>query len=93
MSASLWDAAAETNALAERFYECHTAARRILGDDFDATIDPFRAAIVMHAWRERQSVMQAVVDLGQRLYVDADGVGLVLLAAAAVELIASEVPT
>lgn len=71
-----------------RMYECRRAARSILGDKFDATIAPWKAVIADHMQRERRSVLQALIDLGARIHEDdVDGVLLMLLTAAAVEMI------
>lgn len=67
-----------------RLYECRTAARSILGAGFDSTLEPWRAVIAARMQAQHCSVLQAVIDLGAPLV---DGLALMLLMAAAVELI------
>jgi hypothetical protein len=76
----------QTIQTAARLYECQKTARSLLGEEYAEQIQPWRQVISAHMASKGRSLMQAVIDLGQ----DASDVGLMMLAAAAVEMIEDE---
>ncbi|HXD20117.1 MAG TPA: hypothetical protein VN654_24045 [Vicinamibacterales bacterium] len=80
--------------MAAQLYRCRSAARSLLGDEFDERIAPWKAAIADHMQRERRTVLQALIDLGGYIHkADVDGLLLMLLTAAAVEMIEPSPPS
>lgn len=71
-----------------KLYECRRAAMFILGDKFHVTIRPWREAIEAHMQAKQRTVFQSVIDMA-RLIPESDGAALMLLMAAAVDLIES----
>lgn len=71
---------------AARMYECQRAARSLLGAQYDTTIASWRDLITLHMQAHGRSVLHTVIDLSPKVR-DADGVGLMLLTAAAVDMI------
>ena len=72
--------------IAARLYECRDAARFLLGARYATALTPWRALISDQMARAQMSVSQAVLYLGERTPVG-DGAALLLMMAAAVEMI------
>lgn len=78
----------ENVAMTAQLYDCRRTARSLLGAEYDARIKPWCDVIAAHQERTgKTSALSAAIHLTDRLYDDADGIGLMLLFAAAVELI------
>lgn len=79
----------QTLTIVARCYECREAARLLLRERYDSTVQSWRQLIAERMAREQKSILQAALVIGQAI-PPSDGVPLMMLMAATVEMIESE---
>lgn len=80
--------AEENTRMAAKLYGCRRIARRLLGAEYAERVTPWREVIEAHMARHRMTnVLSSVLALSDKIYNDHDQIALVMLMAAAVEII------
>lgn len=81
--------AEENTRMAAKLYGCRRIARQLLGSEYAARIVTWRAVLEAHmAKHQKTNVLSSVIALSEKMgYSEEDALALVMLMAAAVEII------